>query len=662
MSAPITAPYGTWRSPFPLELLVAGGRGRREARIHAGAVYWLESRPEEGGRQALVRLHPGAEPEELTPPGMNVRSRVHEYGGGAYLVAGDQVVVSDFASGRLFRIGPGRVATPLTPDGPWRYADMVLDARRERLIAVREDHSGEWVNALATIPLDGSGRVEVLVAGHDFFAAPRLDPAGDRLAWLEWDHPNLPWDGTTLRLGTLAGPGVVDVETVAGDAGTWVTQPRWSPAGDLWFAAEPGEWINLHRWRDGRTAAICPMDAELAVPDWLFANASFEFLPDGSVLAIARSGGVDRLLRLDAEAGTAVPVDLPFTTIGRVLAEGDLVVCSVGPEDGWPGLIRVDVGTGAWTWLAHDETPVVEVAAVSRPRPFSFVSSGGRVAHAIFYPPSNPGYQAPEGERPPLIVDSHGGPTSGTSTLFSASIQAFTSRGIAFVDVDYGGSTGYGKTYRKSLEGEWGVVDVDDCVAAAQALVDRGEADPQRLAIRGGSASGFTTLAALAFRDRFGAGTSYFGIGDLEAFVGDTHKFESRYTERLVGPWPAAKALYEARSPSRHADGIRCPVLVLQGAEDRVVPPSEAEGIVAALRAGGIPHAYLLFEGEDHGFRQASSIVRSFEAELSFYGQVFGFEPAGDLPPLAIEGLAAWRQRGGRGSTGSGSEPGPAAG
>lgn len=645
---PVVAPYGTWPSRFPLELLVASGRGRREVVVDREAVWWLEGRPEEGGRQALMRLGLDARGTggsdgavEMSPPGMNVRDRVHEYGGGAYLVSGDLVVVSDFASGRLFRVGAGREAAPLTPEGPWRYADAALDARRDRLIAVREDHSGpgEWVNTIVAVPLDGSGRVEVLVQGHDFFAAPRVDPSGERLAWLEWDHPNLPWDGTTLRLAPIGSTGVGEAATIAGDASTWVAQPRWSPSGELWFAAEPGEWINLHRLRDGRVEVVCPMDAELAPPDWVFGNHTFAFLDDDRVLAIAERGGRDELIVVDAANSSAAVLDLPFSAFGRVVAEGDLVVASVAPEDGWAGLIRVDPRTGSWSWLSRDETPTVEASAVSRPRSIAFPSTGGRTAHAIFYAPFNPGYQAPDDERPPLIVTSHGGPTANTSTAFAASVQAFTSRGIGVVDVDYGGSTGYGRTYRKALEGEWGIVDVDDCVAAAQALVEAGEADPARLVVRGGSASGFTTLAALAFRDVFAAGTSYFGIGDLEAFVGDTHKFESRYLERLVGPYPEMVERYHARSPSRHSEQIRCPVLVLQGAEDRVVPPSEAESIVAALRANGIPCAYLLFEGEDHGFRRASSILRSFEAEMSFYGQVFGFEPAGDIERLLVEGL-----------------------
>ncbi len=644
----VVAPCGSWRSAIPVEAVTAGFVRLAEARWDGDDLLWLEGRPDDGGRATLVRLRPGGEPVDVSPPGVNVRTRVHEYGGGAYLAAGDVVVVSDFATGRLLRVAPDRTAVPLTPDGPFRFADLELDAARRRLLAVREDHSGpgEAGNAIVAVPLDGAAAadpaaVEVLVAGSDFVSSPRLAPDGSRLAWLRWDHPNLPWDGTECAVAALdaagrPGPGQV----VAGDASTWTAQPRWAPDGSLVLASEPGEWIGLHRW-DG--AGLVPLTsgiaAEFVGPDWVFGLSTHGAAGDGTIIAVGRSAGRDRLWRIDPSGGRPpVALDLPFTAIGDLAVRGSEAAAIVASPTIFRSLVRIDLGTGAWTVVRASSDLVLVPAVVSVGEPVEFPTSGERTAHGILYRPTNPAFRAPAGELPPLVVTSHGGPTSGAFTGLHLPVQVLTSRGVAVLDVDYGGSTGYGKAYRKRLEGAWGIVDVDDCVAGALEMARRGEADPRRLAIEGGSASGFTTLAALAFRDVFRAGVSYFGIGNLEAFVTETHKFESRYLDRLVGRYPAERERYLARSPIFHADGFSCPVLVLQGLDDRVVPPSEAERIVAALAAKGIPHVYLAFEGEDHGFRQAASIVRAVQAELAFYGGVFGFAPADDLPELPWRG------------------------
>ena len=644
----VVAPCGSWRSGIPVEAVTAGFVRLAEARWDGDDLLWLEGRPDDGGRATLVRLRPGGEPVDVSPPGVNVRTRVHEYGGGAYLAAGDVVVVSDFATGRLLRVAPDRTAVPLTPDGPFRFADLELDAARRRLLAVREDHSGpgEAVSAIVAVPLDGAAAadpaaVEVLVAGSDFVSSPRLAPDGSRLAWLRWDHPNLPWDGTECAVAALdaagrPGPGQV----VAGDASTWTAQPRWAPDGSLVLASEPGEWIGLHRW-DG--AGLVPLTAGIAAefvgPDWVFGLSTHGAAGDGTIIAVGRSAGRDRLWRIDPSAGRPpVALDLPFTAIGDLAVRGSEAAAIVASPTIFRSLVRIDLGTGAWTVVRASSDLVLDPAVVSVGEPVEFPTSGERTAHGILYRPTNPAFRAPAGELPPLVVTSHGGPTSGAFTGLHLPVQVLTSRGVAVLDVDYGGSTGYGKAYRKRLEGAWGIVDVDDCVAGALEMARRGEADPRRLAIEGGSASGFTTLAALAFRDVFRAGVSYFGIGNLEAFVTETHKFESRYLDRLVGRYPAERERYLARSPIFHADGFSCPVLVLQGLDDRVVPPSEAERIVAALAAKGIPHVYLAFEGEDHGFRQAANIVRAVQAELAFYGGVFGFAPADDLPELPWRG------------------------
>ncbi len=647
------APYGSWASPFAIERLTEGVVFISEVRGAGGVRWWLEGRPDESGRQILFRRDPDGSVIRLTPEGFNARCRVHEYGGAATLVSGDLVVVSDFTTGRLHRVTAPEELVPLTPDRAWRFADFVHDPLHERLFAVREDHEpdvvaahGEWVNELVTIDLS-TGEVEVVASGADFYAAPRLSPDGRRLCWLEWNHPNLPWDGTELKLAAIGEGGAVGpATTIAGSVDDWISQPRWSPDGVLHFVAEPDGWMNLFRYHGGVTTPVAPMAVEFASPDWVFGNAEYAFLDDGVILAVGRSDGRDRLYRIGPDGASTV-LDLPYTEIGSVSIDGGTAVLrAISPFE--PAeVVDLDLETGGVEVLRRATPFIADRADVSAPRHVTFPSTGGRVAHANYYAPHNAAFRAPDGELPPLIVTSHGGPTAAAFSGWATGTQLFTSRGYAVLDVDYGGSTGYGREYRKALNGEWGIVDVDDCVAGAEWLVAQGLADPARLAIRGGSASGFTTLAALAFRRVFEAGTTYFGIGDLRAFVKDTHKFESRYLETMVGPWPAMQQRYLDRSPSLHADQIVAPVLVQQGAEDRVVPPAEAERIVDALWERHVPHAYLLFPGEDHGFRGHDAIIRSFGAELSFYGQVFGFTPADDVEPVEIKFLDQARGRDG---------------
>ena len=644
-------PHGAWRSRLPIELLVQGRVGLSETRFDADgrALAWLESRAEEVGRSVLVRWSEEDGLRDVSPADMNVRDRVHEYGGAAALVHGDLVVVSDFATGRLHRVSPDRSSEPITPDGPYRYADLTLDPGRGRILAVREDHTapGEARNEIVAVSLDGSATVTVLATGRDFYAAPRPSPDGSELAFLAWDHPNLPWDGTDLFVAPVAPDGRIGVaRLVAGSAGDWIAQPSWSPDGVLHFVAEPTGWMNLYRLRDGRVEPVPggALEAEFAYPDWQFGMRNYAFAPDGAIVAIGRSRGADRLYRL-APDGSATAIDLPFTELSALDVAGDRAVFLAAGPRSFYAVIRLDLATGRWAELRRSIPTEIDPATVSVPEPIEFPTTGDRTAFGLFYPPVNPSFSGLPGERPPLIVTSHGGPTAQAFGGLSIVTQLLTSRGFAVLDVDYGGSTGYGRDYRRRLEGRWGIVDVDDCVAGARYLAEQGRVDGARLAVRGGSASGYTTLCALAFRDEFSAGVSYFGIGDLLAFSRETHKFESRYLDRLVGPLPEAEASYRERSPIRHADRIGCPVLILQGLDDRVVPPAEAERIVDALWERRIPHAYVAFEGEDHGFRKADSIIRSFEAELSFFAQVFGFEPADEIEPLPIEGLDAWHAR-----------------
>jgi dipeptidyl aminopeptidase/acylaminoacyl peptidase len=639
------APYGAWQSPLPITFLTAGVVVLTEPAAADGVRWWLEGRPEEKGRQALVRRDPDGTQVRLTPEGFNVRTRVHEYGGGSYVVDGDLVIVSDFVTGRLNRVEASGELAPLTPDRPWRFADPIVDRVRNRLIAVREDHEpetlerhGEAENAIVAIDLS-TGDVSELAGGADFYAAPRLSPDATRLAWLEWRHPNMPWDGTELRLAALREDGSVEsAATVAGSRSDWISQPRWSSDGVLHFVAEPTGWMNIHRLVDGRNEPAAQMEAEFAFPDWQFGFSSFTFLADRSILGIGRSGGRERLYRIDP-GGEVRLIDVPFTEMGGLTADGELVVLRGSTPAGGSAIVELDPSTGTWTSLQASISVPIVAADVSTPVSVEFPTTGGRTAFGLYYAPHNRSFRAPDGELPPLVVTSHGGPTASAFTGLAISTQLFTSRGFAVLDVDYGGSTGYVRDYRKRLEGEWGVVDLDDCVNGATWLAESGRVDGQRLAIRGGSASGYTTLCAVTFSDAFSAGASYFGIGDLETFMTQTHKFESRYLDRLIGPYPERKDLYHDRSPLNFPDRISCPVLILQGADDRVVPPAQAEQIVDALWERHLPHAYLLFPGGDYGFRSADNIVRSFEAELSFYGQIFGFGPADAIEPVRVEFL-----------------------
>jgi dipeptidyl aminopeptidase/acylaminoacyl peptidase len=638
------APYGSWESSIPIEVLGAGRVSLSDTRFDPsdGSAVWLEGRPDEDGRQVLVRSTPEGEARDISPPGMNVRDRVHEYGGAPFLVARDLVVVSDFATGRLHRVARDRSSKPITPDGAFRYADLQLDRDRRRLVAIREDHTGtgEAVASIVAIPLDGSGEVSILISGRTFYSSPRLSPAGDRLAFLAWDHPNMPWDGTELFVAPIdATGGVGEAERVAGSSSDWIAQPRWSPRGVLHFVAEPTGWMNIHRLVDGATQPVTALEAEFAFPDWWFGFASYAFTADGDILAAGRDHGVDRLYRISAD-GIAT-LDLSFTELGWIDVRGDeALMLAAGPRSS-EAVVVLDLAAGTHRVLRRSVVEDPDPATISIPEPIEFETTGGLTAHGLFYRPVNPDFEGPPGELPPLILTSHGGPTAQAFGGVNVALQLFTSRGLAVLDVDYGGSTGYGRDYRKRLEGEWGVVDVDDCVSGARALAERGDVDAARIAIRGGSSSGFTTLAAITFRDVFAAGISYFGIGDLLNFAKETHKFESRYLDRLLGPLPEAAEIWRARSPVHFAERIHCPVLILQGLDDHVVPAAEAERIVDALWERRVPHAYLAFPGEDHGFRKASTIVRSFEAELSFLGQVFGFEPADQFEPLEVINLEA---------------------
>ncbi len=638
------AGYGTWASPITAEAITAGQVGLAQPSLDRGCSYWLEARPQEAGRTVLVRRTPQGASQDLTPAPFSVRTRVHEYGGGAYAVAGGVIVAVNFADQRLYRIEDGAAPRPLTSasEGRLRYADLEPDLARERVLAIREDHraAGAAVNTIVGLDLSGDDDGRVLMAGHDFFSSPRLGPDGDRLAWLSWDHPNMPWDGTRLWSAEIsADGGLRDVRQVAGGEREAIVQPAWSPDGKLYFVSDRSSWWNLYCAENGTTRAVCPRSAEFAGPAWAFGMRWYGFLDPATVLACYSEDGRWHLGTIDVAAGGLDRVGMPYTELSGLMIEDGRAIMRAGRPDAPAAIVLLNPENGRVSELGLAGELPVDPAYLAVPESITCPSETGAITHAFYYPPTNPDFRAPSGEAPPLIVKSHGGPTGSTSAELRLSTQFWTSRGFALCDVNYGGSTCYGRAYRERLNGRWGAVDVADCVSAARALVADGRADARRLAITGGSAGGYTTLCALTFHDVFRAGASHYGVSDLEALAKETHKFESRYLDRLVGPWPEAAALYRARSPIHHVERLSCPIIFFQGLEDAVVPPNQAQLMVEALRRKGLPVAYLTFAGEQHGFRKAETIQTVLRAELAFYGRIFGFAPADGLADLPIENL-----------------------
>jgi dipeptidyl aminopeptidase/acylaminoacyl peptidase len=641
MSAPISAPYGTWKSPLSAQRVAAGAKPLSAPRIAGPTLVWLEGLPTEGGRVAAMRRLPDGQRETITPAPFNVRTRVHEYGGGALAVEGNAIYFSNFADNLVYVQEACGAPRPLTDNKLQRHADLELDTVRRRLIAVREDHSAgghEPSSSLVALPLDAGKPAATLAAGADFYAAPRLSPDGKQLAWITWSHPRMPWNGTELWLADVdAQGGLAQARRIAGGESESLCQPAWSPAGELFVVSDRTGWWNLYRVRGNELAPLHPMQAEFGQPMWVFGQSLYAFTGPHEMVASCFEGAVSRLFRIDLRSGVASPIPSPLTDVKEVRAGPGNALVHAAAADRPEQIVRIDLATGSHEVIAQAIADLPDARYLSTPQSITYPSGKGRVAHGFFYPPANGDYRAPEGELPPLIVTSHGGPTSMSTNSLKLSVQFWTSRGFALLDVNYGGSTGYGRAYMELLKGQWGIVDVEDCVAGAQHLAQRGFVDGQRMAIRGGSASGFTTLCALTFHRVFKAGASHFGVSDLAGLDADTHKFESRYTSDLVAPAPQREQLYRERSPILHTDKLSCPMIFFQGLDDKVVPPSQSETMVEALRSRGIPVAYLPFEGEGHGFRRQENIQRSLEAELLFYAQVFGFEPADTIEPISIE-------------------------
>jgi dipeptidyl aminopeptidase/acylaminoacyl peptidase len=634
------AACGIWPSPISAEVVAAGASPLSQPMLDGADTYWLAGRASEGGRTTLMRQR-GQDVVDMTPAPFNVRSRVHEYGGGACLVTGGDVYFSNFADNRLYAMKDGSAPAPLTQPGPHRYADFIFDAQRHRLVSVREDHeagSGQPVNTLCAIAADGSETV--LMSGSDFYAAPRLSPDGLTLAWISWDHPRMPWQGTELWVAEVLSDGALGTALlVAGGPQEAVCQPEWSPSGVLHFVSDRSGWWNLYRLVDNAVQALCERAAEFATPHWSFGGSMYGFRADQEIVCTYIENGVSRLAQLSTDNGKLHLIPNPFEEIRDLRVSGSVVVMLGGAPTIPLELSRIDLYTEQHEVLARSITALPPAGYLSVPESITYPTSGNRIAHAFFYPPASAAFEAAPGSRPPLMVISHGGPTGMASNTLKLATQFWTSRGFAVLDVNYGGSSGFGRDYRDALKGQWGVIDVDDCVAGAHYLATLGSVDPERLVIRGGSAGGLTTLCALTFHDVFKAGASYYGVSDLAGLDADSHKFESHYNEYLIAPAPESARLYLERSPINHTARLKRPMIFFQGLDDKVVPPQQSEVMVTALRKSGVPVAYMTLEGEGHGFRKADSIVRTLEAELYFYLRIFGMTEPGAAAPVAIDNL-----------------------
>jgi dipeptidyl aminopeptidase/acylaminoacyl peptidase len=634
------SPYGSWKSPITSDLIVAETIGLGGVAFDGEDIYWLEGRPTEGGRNVLVRCRCDRTVTDITPQPFNVRTRVHEYGGGSLVIADGTIYFSNFADQRIYRQTQDSQPQALTPQSKRRYADAIVDSQRKRLICVCEDHTQadrEPENTIASVDLN-TGEVQTLVSGSDFYSSPRLSTNGRHLAWISWNHPNLPWDESQLWIAAINPDGSLgEAKCIAGGKDESIGEPRWSTDGQLYFSSDRTGWWNLYRYnRDGTIESLCQMEAEFAYPHWVFGISTYGFASESRLICTYTQNGSWYLASLDTNSKQLQPINTPYTSISSLQIQGNKIAFIGGSPTETTAIVILNLDTKKTEILKRSSEIEIDPGYLSIPEAIAFPTENGLTAYAWYYPPKNKDYKAPEAELPPLLVKSHGGPTAAASATFSLRVQYWTSRGFAYLDVNYGGSTGYGREYRQRLDKQWGIVDVEDCVNAAKYLVQQKKVDGKRLAISGGSAGGYTTLAALTFKDIFKAGASYYGVSDLEALAKDTHKFESRYLDRLVGKYPEEKAIYQARSPIHFIDRLSCPVIFFQGLEDKIVPPNQAEMMLEVLQKKGLPVAYLPFEGEQHGFRRAETIKRALDGEFYFYSRVFGFEPADAIAPVEI--------------------------
>ncbi|HEY1421170.1 MAG TPA: prolyl oligopeptidase family serine peptidase [Candidatus Dormibacteraeota bacterium] len=637
------APYGSWASPVTADLMLKGTSYMRNQMVRwdGDDLYWSELRPHEGGRMVVCRRNPDGTLSDVTPQGYNARTRVHEYGGGHFAVSGGSVWFTNYTDQRLYRQDAGGQPRALTPASDIRHADMVVDRKRDLVYAVREDHTtgaSEAVNTIVAMNAGGGDETITVASGNDFYSSPRLSHDGNRLAWTTWNHPNMPWDGCELWIGELDSQGrVTSSRRIAGGQDESIFQPEWSPAGELYFVSDRTDWWNLYRARGEGDEPVCSRDAEFGAPQWSFGMRFYDFSGPDEIVSLYATEQGTRLGRFELNAGKVDDIDLLYTSLSSLQVNGRKAAIFASSAAFAERLLVVDLDTLAQEVVKVSNPAHIDPGYLSFPKPVEFPTEKGLTAHATYYMPRSAEFEGPPGEKPPLVVHCHGGPTGSGGPTYPFEFQYWTSRGFAIVDVNYGGSSGYGRSYRQRLNGNWGVVDVDDCVNAARYLVERGLVDPGRISITGGSAGGYTVLLSLTKRKFYAAGASHFGIGDLVSFVKETHKFESRYVDTLVGPYPERADLYAERSAINYADRMSCPVILFQGLEDKIVPPDQAEMFVAACEKKKLPYAYVAFEGEQHGFRQDKNIRRSIEGEQYFLSQIFDIATPDDIEPVKIE-------------------------
>jgi dipeptidyl aminopeptidase/acylaminoacyl peptidase len=637
------APYGSWSSPVTVDLLLKRTVHMRNQMVRwdGDDLYWSELRPDEAGRIVVCRRGADGATTDITPSGFNARTRVHEYGGGQFAVGGGTVWFTNFADQRLYRQDYGGAPRPITAAVDVRHADMVVDDRRGRLYAVREDHTTgarEPVNSIVSLDWNGERDAVTLAGGNDFYSSPKPSPDGTQIAWTTWNHPNMPWDRSELWVSELDGDGhVTSSRKIAGGETESILQPEWSPSGQLYFISDRSDWWNLYRELGEGDEPVYPRAAEFGAPQWVFGMRFYAFAGPDEIVCLYSEPGGTRVGRLDLSARTLKQVELLYTSLNNVQTNGRKVAIFAGSPTLAERVLTIELETGAQEVVKVSNPAHIESGNLSHPKAIEFPTEGGLTAHAFYYPPRNQEYEGPREEKPPLMVHCHGGPTSSAGQTYTFEYHYWTSRGFAVVDVNYGGSCGYGRAYRNRLNGNWGVVDVDDCINAARFLVEGGLAHADRVWITGGSAGGFTALLSLTKRDFYNAGASHYGIGDLELFVKETHKFEAHYVDTLVGPYPERADLYTDRSAVNFADNLKCPVILFQGLEDKVVPPSQAEEFVAVCKKKMLPYAYMAFEGEQHGFRQEKNIRRSIEGEMYFVSRIFDFATADQIEPVKIE-------------------------